>query len=78
MEELKNVIVDIDAYLDCERLNWETERDIFEALGTVKLRGGGVSGLVVRVNWDGEGGEGPDEALGRGTFRLVRGRIAEW
>ena len=72
MEELKNVIVDIDAYLEDGRLDWETERDLFEDIGRVKLRGGGVSGLVVRVNWDGEAGEGPDEALGRRTFRLVR------
>ena len=78
MEELKNVIVDIDAYLEDWRLDWQTERDLFEDIGKVKLRSGGVSGLVVRVNWDVEGGEGPDEALGRGTFRLVRGRVAEW
>lgn len=78
MEELRNVIVDIDANLEYGRLDWETERDLFENLGTVKLKGGGESGLVVRVSWDGEGGEGPDEGLGRGTFRLVRGRVAEW
>ncbi|KAK0514043.1 hypothetical protein JMJ35_003765 [Cladonia borealis] len=78
MEELRNVIVDIDAYLEYGKLSWETERDLFERLGTVKLRSGGERGFVVRVNWDGDGGEGPDEGLGRGTFRLVRGKVAEY
>ena len=76
MEELRNVVVDIEAYLEHGRLGWETEKDLFERLGTVKLKSGGERGFVIRVNWDGDGGEGPDEGLGRGTFRLVRGKVA--
>ena len=78
MEELKNVIVDCDAYLGYGRVGRETERDLFERLGAVRLRGGGESGFVVRVTWDGDGGEGSEEGLGTGTFRMVRGKVAEW
>ncbi len=77
MEELKNVIVDLDAYLEYGRVGRELERDLFERLGAVRLRGGGERGFVVRVTWDGDGEEGPEEGLGTGTFRLVRGKEAE-
>ena len=78
MEDLKNVIVDVDAILEHGRLGREAERDLFERLGAVRLRSGGESGFVVRVTWEGDDREGAEEGLGTGTFRLVRGKVAEW
>ena len=72
MEELRSVVVDLDAYLEDGRVGSEMEREVLRGLGAVRIRGGGAGGFVVRVTWEGGGGEGAEEESGKGTFRLVR------
>ncbi len=72
MEELRSVVVDLDAYLEDGRVGRKLEREVLGGLGAVRFRGGGEGGFVVRVTWEGDGGEGAEEECGKGTFRLVR------
>lgn len=72
MEGLKSVVVDLDAYLGDGRLERTVEKEVLGALGAVRIRGDGDNRFVVRVTWEGDGGEGIEEGLEQEMFRLVR------